>query len=223
MASNPNQSKDNFSIFTKRQNPTVKMSNEEEVTTTPEGSTYSKFVNKMKGVMKFGTVDEELQQQEIENQPFLTRWKNKTINALEVEKSYTNFFILLAVGLGIIMLGMVFFWMPTKFVSLITLGSCIIIISFIFIHGTRGLIEKLFSPERRIFTLIFLISMVLGFTTSFLTTGLIVPFIFAAAQFLILIFFVLTFIPGGSSGINFIISMISSPVMSLFAKIKGGS
>ena len=38
-----------------------------------------------------------------------------------------------------------------------------------------------------------------------------------------LVIFILSFIPGGRTGISFIISMLVSPLKSLLNKIKGGT
>ena len=108
---------------------------------------YSNFVNKIKNVVKISSSNDQIKIEE----------KNTIINKIskcfEVEKSYTNFFILLFIGLGLI--GFSFFFLPMailapkKFVSLFSLGCIVTITSFIFYYGTYDFLLMLFRKDRR--------------------------------------------------------------------------
>ena len=162
-----------------------------------------------------------------ENSGMLDKLKNNVKNTFEVEKSYKTFFIFIFIGLGLIFLSMIFLpaivLAPQKFVGLFSLGSIIILLSFIFIYGTSGYLELLFSASRVTFTLMFLASLLVSFYFSFIKSNYIVSLICALVQMVTLIIFTLSFIPGGQMGISFIIELIKSPFISLWMKIKGGS
>lgn len=138
----------------------------------------------------------------------------KIVSYIEVETSYTTFLIVLALGFFVIFMSL--FFLPTiiiypqKFVSLFSLGSFIIISSFIFIHGTKAYLEMLFNEDRRLYTISYFLSIFVGIYFSNFTTMFIVSHICSMLQLLIMAFFILSFIPGGQTGISFILGMIKS-------------
>jgi hypothetical protein len=214
-----------YNIFTKKLgNSNVKMSTENEPETGSNG--YSNFITKLKGYAKLNTNDEEANVQ-AENTGFIGKIKNCLKNTFEVEKSYKLFFIILSVGLGLIFLSLVFLplvWItPQKFVSLFSLGSLVTISSFVFVYGTSAYLEMLFSKQRALFTILFLVSIFLGIYFAFNQTYYIISLICAVIQLITLIIFTLSFIPGGSMGISFITNILLAPVNSLWNKIKGSS
>lgn len=185
-------------------------------------------VEKVKNFFSFvknETVNEDVNA--TENSGMLDKIKNNFKNTFEVEKSYKTFFIFLFVGLGLIFLSLIFLpaivLAPTKFVGLFSLGSLIILTSFIFIYGTSGYLDLLFSASRVTFTLMFLLSLIVSFYFSLIKNNYIISLICAVIQLVTLIIFTLSFIPGGQMGISFILEIIKSPFSSLWMKIKGGS
>lgn len=177
---------------------------ENQQLTDPENN--SKFGNVFSSAKNFFTGAKE------EERPPTTY--EKIMSYIEVETSYTTFLIVL--GLGFFVLFMSLFFLPTiilnpqKFVSLFSLGSFIIISSFIFIHGTKAYFEMLFNEDRRIYTISYFLSIFVGMYFSNFTTIFFVSHLCSMLQLLIMIFFILSFIPGGQTGISFIISMIKS-------------
>jgi len=157
-----------------------------------------------------------------EDNGMLHKIKTTIQNTFEVERSYKTFFIVLFVGLGIILLSMIFLpaaiMFPQKFVGLFSLGSMVILSSFIFIYGTAGYIELLFSRARVTFTLLFIGSIFVGFYFSFIHPNYIVSLICALVQLITLIIFTLSFIPGGQTGISFMFSMMKAPFSSAWSK-----
>ena len=143
--------------------------------------------------------------------------KNKVLDIIEVEKSYTWFFVLIAFGGFFIFLSLLFLPIviisPQKFVSLFSLGTLMIILSFIFIYGTKEYFNRLFATTRVLFTLLYLCSIVLGIYFSFVDSWFIISHICAVFQFITLIVFVLSFVPGGELGIKFIWSSLKSLVV----------
>ena len=139
---------------------------------------------------------------------------DKMLSYVEVEKSYTSFFILLGLGGFILFLSMMFLPIaiirPQKFVSLFSLGSLLTILSFIFIYGTKEYFKMLFNSGRALMTSLYLASICIGIYFSFIDSWMIVSHMCAIFQLITLITFVLTFLPGGNAGISFIWSTFKS-------------
>jgi hypothetical protein len=157
-----------------------------------------------------------------ENTSMISRVKSDMANSIEVEPNYKTFFIILAVGLGVIFFSLLFLpfviLSPQKFLSLFSLGSIIILSSFIFVYGTSAYIKMLFEKNRLIYTIAYITSIVLGFYFAYIKESFIFSLISVGVQFITLMIFVLTFIPGGSTGISFIIEFIKAPILKLFNK-----
>ena len=136
------------------------------------------------------------------------------------------FLILMTVGLGLLCISLMFLpviiFSPYKFVLCFALGSLVILTSFIFVYGTKSYFAKLFSPERFVFTLLFLTSIIVGIFFS-LSPYYIFAILCAIFQLISLIIFTLSFIPGGRHGISFIVNMMKSPFANFWMKIKGSS
>jgi hypothetical protein len=218
-----------YSVFTKRENKNVKLSTSQEIENKSEESgVISNFVSKIKGYVKLSSTDEEASKKAAEeNLGFCGRMKKSMIDCVEVEKSYKNFIIILAVGLALIFLSLMFIpiaWLkPEKFVSLFALGCLVTLISFIFIYGTVEYFRMLFSKERFLFTLLFLSSIFVGLYFAFTGTNYFISVICSVIQIITLIVFTLSFIPGGRTGISFLGSMLMSPVYGIWNRIKGSS
>jgi hypothetical protein len=145
--------------------------------------------------------------------------KEKIIEKLDswikVEKSYLAFFVMLFLGFGLLFLCLFFIFSPHKFMLCCSLGSILVLSSFLFLHGTKGFLEILLSPTRIWFSLLFIVSIIVGL--SFAIGGnFFIALIFAAGQFLSLIVFILSFIPGGQGGIAFIGRKLISPFSFFF-------
>lgn len=152
----------------------------------------------------------------------LQKMKVNVSSSIEVEASYKSFFIVLAIGLGFIFFSFLFLPFvvvyPQKFLSFFSIGSFIILSSFIFVHGTVNYIKMLFNESRYLITTLYIASIILGFYFAFIRGSFIFSLISAIIQMVILIIFTLTFIPGGHTGISFILSMVSSPIKGLFTR-----
>jgi hypothetical protein len=127
-----------------------------------------------------------------------------------VEKNYKRFTLCLIIGLiflffSIISLPISLF-NPSRFISTFSLGSLIIIFSFIFHYGSQEYFSIIFSRERRKFTISYLCSLFIGFYFMMNPTYYLISFGCNLIQFIILIMFVLTFIPGGERGIEFFLN-----------------
>ena len=134
-----------------------------------------------------------------------------------VEKNYKRFTICLIIGLfflfySIILLPISLF-NPRRFISSFSLGSFIIIFSFIFYYGSREYSSIIFSNDRRKFTISYLCSLLIGFYFMMNPSYYLISFGCSFVQFIILLMFISTFIPGGQRGIeiflnNFLLTYI---------------
>jgi hypothetical protein len=156
-----------------------------------------------------------------ESTSMLKSIKSSVEKSVEVEISYTYFFIVFGTGLLFIILSffhlplIIFF--PGKFSSLFSIGSIIILLSFIFIYGTCQFLGMLFKKERCVYTIIYLFSVIGGFIFSYLYNYYIVVLICTSVQLISIIIFILTFIPGGYSGISIILQMLKLPLNAFFS------
>lgn len=153
----------------------------------------------------------------------INKVKNNISSSIEVETNYTTFFIIFAIGLLILIFSFLFLPMvilfPQKFVSLFSIGSIVLLSSFIFIYGTTKYLVMLFEGKRWIYTSIYLTSIIVGFYYSFYNSNYLFCLISAIVQVVMLIIFVLSFIPGGESGISFIIDGMNFMIKGLFNKV----
>lgn len=149
--------------------------------------------------------------------------KNNIKQSIEVETNYTTFFIVFSVGIIFIIFSSLFLPIviltPSSFVSLFSIGSIITITSFIFIYGTTTYLSMLFEGKRCLFTLIYFASIICGIYFSFISKNYLVCLLSALVQIVMLCVFVLSFIPGGESGITFIFHGIKSMVTTIVKKI----
>jgi hypothetical protein len=157
-----------------------------------------------------------------ESTSMITRVRNEVVSSIEVEPNYKTFFIVLAVGLGLIAFSLLFLpfviFSPQKFLSLFSLGSIVVLASFIFIYGTSEYFKMLFEKSRLVYSATYIVSILLGLYFAFVMESFLFSLICVGVQFVTLMIFVLTFIPGGSTGISFILETLKAPVMRMFKK-----
>ena len=226
---NNNDNKD-YSVFEKRKNKNLTFSGSEAFSNTKEnlkesvGNIFGKFKSYVK-VPNDEEADLNLEKKEENNKNFIEKLKENISNLIEVEKSYKFFFVFFSVGIGIIFFSLLFLPIvvlaPTKFVSLFSLGSLVTLISFVFLYGTKEYLGMLFSSERYLFTLLFLFSIFIGIYFAVVNPYFLVALICAGIQFVTLLIFSLSFIPGGGMGISFISSVLLSPFKKIFGKFTG--
>lgn len=227
--SNKNKENKDYSIFTKRSNNNSKniTFSGEAISQTTENlkDSMGNIFGKFKSYVKLPN-DEEANIAEIEASKSCTeKLKENFTNFFEVEKSYKFFFIFFSVGIGIIFFSFLFLPIvilaPTKFVSLFSLGSFVTLLSFVFLYGTGDYLNLLFSKERYFFTFLFLFSIFIGFYFAVVRPYFLIALICVGIQFVTLLVFCLTFIPGGGIGINLVFSMVLSPFKKIWGKITG--
>jgi len=193
---------------------------------------YTKFINNIKNLatknkkeistneVKISTSENEEQNQQPKS--CKDKMANAIIEKVEVEKNITVFISLLGIGcflicLSIFMLPLII-TSPSKFSMCFALGSILILVSFLFYHGTKNYIMKLFDKKRFIITILFICSIILGLIFS-LGKHYFISLLCSLFQLISLVLFVLTFVPGGKKGINCIKKKMSSPFVNIFMKI----
>lgn len=117
--------------------------------------------------------------------------------------------------LGIICFGLASVYIPfivlkaRKFSLLFSLGSLFTMSSFSFLYGPWNHVRHLFSKDRLPFTLIYLTSLsgTLYFAMALQSTVL--TCIAAVAQIIALVWFIISYVPGGQTGLKFFSKMCS--------------
>ena len=195
-------------------------------------TTYTKFINSIKSLAT--KKNNEQNKNEIEpsnsnseepNQPPKTckdKMAHAIISKVEVEKNITAFISLLGIGCFLICLSLLMLPLiitsPAKFSMCFGLGSVLVLISFLFYHGTKNYIMKLFDKKRFIITILFICSIFLGLIFS-IGKHYFISLLCSLFQLISLILFILTFIPGGKYGIKCIKNRMSSPFINIFRSL----
>ena len=195
-------------------------------------NTYSNFVKNIKNLAtknvsqsQSGEVNISSSQNEPQDIAPKT-WKDKLaiaiISKIEVEKNITVFLALLAMGslllcFSIFMIPFII-TSPSKFSLCFAFGSSLVLISFLFYHGTKNYILKLFDKKRFTITVLFICSILVGIVFS-IGKHYFISLLCSLFQLLSLVLFVLTFIPGGRNGINCIKRQVTSPFVRVFMRM----
>ena len=195
-------------------------------------NTYTKFINNIKNLAfknkkESQKNDENIvsSQTEEQNQPPKTckdKMANAIIKKVEVEKNMTIFMSLLSIGCFLICISIflipLIITAPSKFSMCFGLGSVLILISFLFYHGTKNYIIKLFEKKRFVITILFICSIIFGLIFS-IGKHYFISLLCSLFQLISLILFILTFLPGGKYGINCIKRKMSLPFIKIFSRL----
>uniref|UniRef100_A0A7N0ZX87 Vesicle transport protein n=1 Tax=Kalanchoe fedtschenkoi TaxID=63787 RepID=A0A7N0ZX87_KALFE len=138
-------------------------------------------------------------------------------------KAIMYFCIFLATGFFFIILAFLLFLplivlVPQKFAISFTLGCGFIVGSFFALRGPKNQFAHMISKERIPFTLAFIGSMM---GTLYVSMGLhsyVLSVIFSVVQVLALIYYGVSYFPGGSMGLKFLTSTLTSSVTRCFGE-----
>ncbi|XP_004500156.1 protein transport protein sft2 [Cicer arietinum] len=108
--------------------------------------------------------------------------------------------------------------MPQKFAICFTLGCGLIIGSFFALKGPKNQLAHMLSKERLPFTLVFLGSMIGTIYVSMVRHSYILSVVFSVVQVLSLGYYAISYFPGGSAGMTFLTSALTSSVMRCFGR-----
>ncbi|XP_058219103.1 protein transport protein SFT2-like isoform X1 [Rhododendron vialii] len=138
-------------------------------------------------------------------------------------KSLMYFGLLLATGVFFIFIAFTMFLpvivlVPQKFALCFTLGCCLIIGSFFALKGLKNQLEHMLSKERLPFTLGFLSTMVGTIYVSMALHSYILSVLFSVLQVIALAYYAVSYFPGGSTGMKFMLSGVSSSILKCFGR-----
>ncbi|EFJ35004.1 hypothetical protein SELMODRAFT_81074, partial [Selaginella moellendorffii] len=133
------------------------------------------------------------------------------------------FSIMLGAGCFFIFISLVMFLplivlMPAKFASCFSLGSCLVIGSFFALKGPRAQLAHMMSKERLPFSVAFVGSMVGAIYSSVIMHSYLLCLLFSALQILALLYYVLSYFPGGTAGLKFMLSMMKNMILGCFRR-----
>ncbi|CAL9106980.1 protein transport protein SFT2-like [Musa acuminata AAA Group] len=136
-------------------------------------------------------------------------------------KSLMYFGLLLASGVFFVVVAFTMFLpvmvlMPQKFALCFTLGCALIIGSFFALKGPKNQLAHMFSMERLPFTLVFIGSMVGTIYVSMVLHSYILSVLFSVIQVVALSYYSVSYFPGGSTGLRFLSSSITSSILKCF-------
>ena len=106
---------------------------------------------------------------------------------------------------------------PGKFVVPYCMGSMFILVSFGFLHGFVSYSKHLMSPKKAAYSAWFILSTIGTLYAALKLKSYILTVLFAVIQMAGMLTFAVSYIPGGSSGISFMSSMITSSIKSRFS------
>ena len=100
-----------------------------------------------------------------------------------------------------------------KFVLLYSLGSVFTLGSFSMLWGPWNHVQHLFKRSRLPFTAAYFSTLILTIYTAMVMKSTILTIICAAAQFVALLWYVLSYVPGGVTGLKFFTKLFSKSIL----------
>ncbi|CAI9089787.1 OLC1v1024422C1 [Oldenlandia corymbosa var. corymbosa] len=138
-------------------------------------------------------------------------------------KSLMYFALLLASGVFFIIIAFSIFLpvmviAPQKFAICFTMGCGFIIGSFFALKGPKNQLAHMMSKERLPFTVGFLVSTVGTMYVSMMLHSYILSVFFSLLQVIALSYYAISYFPGGSAGLKFLSSTITSSILNCFGR-----
>lgn len=138
-------------------------------------------------------------------------------------KSFMTFGILLAVGVFLVFIAITVFLpvmvlVPQKFAICFTVGCALIICSFFALKGYRTQFAHMTSKERLPITLGFIGSMMGTIYVSMVLHSYVLSVFFSILQVISLSYYAISYFPGGSAGVKFFTSAITSSILRCFGR-----
>ncbi|XP_078432062.1 got1/Sft2-like vescicle transport protein family [Wolffia australiana] len=138
-------------------------------------------------------------------------------------KSLVYFGLLLSTGVFFIFVAFSMFLpvmvlMPQKFAICFTLGCAFIIGSFFALKGAKNQLFHMFSKERLPFSIGFIGTMVATIYVSMVLHSYVLSVFFSVLQVLALSYYAISYFPGGSTGLKFLTSTLTSTILRCFGR-----
>lgn len=106
---------------------------------------------------------------------------------------------------------------PGKFVVPYCMGSIFILVSFGFLHGFVSYSKHLLSPKKAVYSAWFFLATLGTLYSALSLKSYLLTVIMSLVQMAGMITFIVSYVPGGSSGISFMSTMISSSIKTRFS------
>lgn len=106
---------------------------------------------------------------------------------------------------------------PGKFVVPYCMGSMFILVSFGFLHGFISYFKHLLSPKKAVYSAWFFLATLGTLYSALSLKSYLLTVIMSLIQMAGMATFIVSYVPGGSSGISFMSSMISSSIKTRFS------
>ncbi|KAL8462152.1 hypothetical protein ACS0TY_033286 [Phlomoides rotata] len=138
-------------------------------------------------------------------------------------KALVYFGMLLASGVFFVFIAFTLFLpvivlVPQKFAICFTVGCAFIVGSFFSLRGPMNQFSHMSSKERLPFTLGFIGSMMGTIYVSMVLHSYILSVLFSVLQVMALAYYAISYFPGGSAGLKFISSSLTSSVLRCFGR-----
>lgn len=131
-------------------------------------------------------------------------------------------------GGGLFFLGLAFFLFlpviiiaPSKFAICFTVGSLLTLSAFVSLRGWRQQLSHMLSSDRLLFTVAYFGSMGGTLYAALAMHSYILSLICCATQVVALLYYTLSYFPGGSHGLKYVLYNLQSAVMRCFLTIVG--
>ncbi|KAL6562486.1 hypothetical protein OROGR_003493 [Orobanche gracilis] len=138
-------------------------------------------------------------------------------------KSLMYFGLLLASGVFFVFIAFTLFLpvivlVPQKFALCFTAGCAFVVGSFFALRGPKNQFNHMSSKERLPFTLGFIGSMVGTIYVSMVLHSYVLSVLFSVLQVMVLAYYAISYFPGGSAGLKFISSSLTSSILKCFGR-----
>ncbi|XP_038685316.1 protein transport protein SFT2-like [Tripterygium wilfordii] len=144
-------------------------------------------------------------------------------SSLPSGKALMYFGLFLATGVFFIFIAFTMFLpvmvlLPQKFAICFTLGCGFIIGSFFALRGPKNQLQHMTSEERLPFTVVFMVTMAGTIYVSMVLHSYILSVLFSVLQVIGLAYYAISYFPGGSAGMKFLTSALTSSIMRRFGR-----
>ncbi|KAI3456776.1 hypothetical protein Pfo_013439 [Paulownia fortunei] len=138
-------------------------------------------------------------------------------------KALMYFGLLLASGVFFVFIAFTLFLpvivlVPQKFAICFTVGCAFIIGSFFALRGPKNQFNHMSSKERLPFTLGFISSMMGTIYVSMVLHNYVLSVFFSVLQVMALAYYAISYFPGGSAGLKFLSSSLTSSILKCFGR-----
>ncbi|KAF5727885.1 hypothetical protein HS088_TW21G00024 [Tripterygium wilfordii] len=144
-------------------------------------------------------------------------------SSLPSGKALMYFGLFLATGVFFVFIAFTMFLpvmvlMPQKFAICFTLGCGFIIGSFFALRGPKNQLQHMTSEERLPFTVVFMVTMAGTIYVSMVLHSYILSVLFSVLQVIGLAYYAISYFPGGSAGMKFLTSALTSSILRCFGR-----